>query len=404
MQKQRTGDLKFIQELNRSIILDTIRKKGPISRSEIAKLINISPTTVTSAVSEIISEGLVYEYGVGTSSGGRKPVLLRFNPDNHSIIGVSITNSYIRIADMNLEGKILKKVVHPTNQLKGQEFIQFILEVVEQFLMQKADLEYCQGISIISPGIVDAENGVISYNTKLNLYGVPLKKLVEERTNLPTFLDNDANAFVLAENYFGLFSKYKDLLYVTIGEGVGSGMMVNGSIYRGFLGSSGEIGHTTVIDGGVKCSCGNRGCLENYVNWPAIYSRIVTAIMTQNRDTVIREMVSGDLNRIKPDIFVEAVNRQDGLALEIMEDILNYLSIAITNTIHFFNPEVIILSGEIIQDNPLFLEAIHAQVVRKVIVPLKDQVNIQSTSLGSEFELLGAAAVILHGKFKFQMM
>ncbi|WP_340373613.1 ROK family transcriptional regulator [Peribacillus sp. FSL E2-0218] len=403
MQRQRTGDLKLIQELNRSIILDTIRKKGPISRSEIAQMINISPTTVTSAVSELIDEGLVCEDGVGTSSGGRKPVLLRFNPNTHSILGVSITNSFIRIADMNLEGQILRKEIHPTNHLKGEDIIELILDVVENFLEQKPNKDYCQGISVISPGIVDADKGVISYNTKLNLYDVPLKQLIEERTNLPVFLDNDANAFVLAENYFGLFSKYKDLLYITIGEGIGSGMMVNGSIYRGFLGSSGEMGHMTVVEGGIKCSCGNRGCLENYVNWPAIYTRIVSAIIAQRRDTIIKEMVSDDLNNIKPNIFVEALNQEDELALEIMEDILKYLSIVIINTIHFFNPEVIILSGEIIQKNPLFLEGINELLVAKAIPTLKEKINIQSTSLGSEFELLGAAAVILHGKFKFQI-
>lgn len=109
MEIQRTGDLRLIQELNRSLILDTIRKRGAISRTEIAKAIKVSPTTVTSAVAELINEGLVYEDGVGSSSGGRKPVLLRFNPKAHSVIGVSITNSFIKIADMDLEGNILKK-------------------------------------------------------------------------------------------------------------------------------------------------------------------------------------------------------------------------------------------------------------------------------------------------------
>jgi predicted NBD/HSP70 family sugar kinase len=403
MQKQRTGDLKLIQELNRSIILDTIRKNGPVSRSEIAKLIDISPTTVTSAVVDLIQEGLVCEDGVGSSSGGRKPVLLRFNPDSHSIIGVSITNSSIKIADMNLEGEILRKEIHPTNLCQGQDMIQLILNVVDQFLAKKINIELCHGISVITPGIVDAERGIISYNSKLNLYDVPLKDLIEERTKLPAFIDNDANAFVLAENFFGLFSKFKDLLYITIGDGVGSGLMVNGSIYRGFLGSSGELGHTSVVSGGVKCGCGNKGCLENYVNWPTIYSQIISAMMTKGHDTIMKEMVSNEMSKITPHVFVQAVNQEDELALEIMEDVVNHLAIAITNTVHLFNPEVIILSGDIVQGNPLFLKSIHEQVKRKVIPILKDNINIQSTSLGSEFELLGSAAVILHGKFKFQI-
>ncbi|MFC0472539.1 ROK family transcriptional regulator [Halalkalibacter kiskunsagensis] len=403
MQKQRTGDAKLIQELNRSIILDAIRKYGPVSRSEVAKIIDISPTTVTSAVFDLMDEGLVYEDGVGNSNGGRKPVLLRFNPSAYSIIGVSITNSSIKIADMNLEGVIARKKVYKANEYQGEEMIQFILDVVGQFLATKPNIERCQGISVITPGIVDAKNGLISYNSKLKLYNVPLKELLEEKTNLPTYVDNDANAFVLAENFFGIFSNYKDLLYITIGDGVGSGVMINGAIYRGFIGSSGEIGHTSVVQGGMKCECGNTGCLENYVNWPTIYSKIVSAIMTKKRDTVIKDMVTNDLSKITPSIFVQAITQQDALAIDIMDEVVDHFAVAITNTIHMFNPEVVILSGDIIEGNSLFLQTIHERVKRKVIPILKENINIQSTSLGSEFELLGSAAVILHGKFKFQI-
>ncbi|MDC3417522.1 ROK family transcriptional regulator [Aquibacillus salsiterrae] len=403
MQKQRTGDLKLIQELNRSIILDTIRKKGPISRSEIAKKIDLSPTTVTSAVNDLINEQLVYEDGVGSSSGGRKPVLLRFNPSAYSIVVVSISNSYIKIGDMDLEGKINRKEVYPTNQAQGEEIVQFVLMVINQFIDTKIDLERCQGISIITPGIVDSDKGIISYNSKLNLYNIPLKELVEENTNLPAFVDNDVNAFVLAENYFGQFSQYRDLLYITIGEGVGSGIMVNRAIFRGFKGSSGELGHTSIVQGGIRCECGNQGCLENYVNWPSIYSKIVSAIMTKGRTTLIKDIVGNDLSKIKPKVFVEAVNKKDGLAIEILEDVTNHLSVAITNTMHLFNPEVVILSGDIVQDNLHFLDKIRKTVSGSVIPILKQDVNIQSTSLGTEFELLGAAAVLLHGKFQFQI-
>jgi len=403
MDIQRTGDLRLIQELNRSLILDTIRKRGAISRTEIAKTIRISPTTVTSAVTELINEGLVYEDGVGSSSGGRKPVLLRFNPKAHSVIGVSVTNSFIKIADMDLEGNIIKKEIHPTNNCLGDDMIQLLLEVVERFTKNKEDLEKCQGVSIITPGIVDAHNGVISYNSKLKLYDVQLKKIIEEKIGLPTFVDNDANAYVLAENFFGSFSHYKDLLYVTIGDGVGSGIMINGSIYRGFLGSSGEFGHTTVVQDGVKCDCGNKGCLENYTNWPTIYSKIVSAIITRGSNTIIKELSCHDLTQIKPKTFIDAVNRQDDLAVEILEEVVKYLSIAVTNIVHMFNPQVVILSGSIVQDNPLLLKRINEMVASKVIPVLKKKVNIQSTSLGPEFELLGSAAVLLHGKFKFEI-
>ncbi|HEO8418115.1 TPA: ROK family protein [Yersinia enterocolitica] len=400
---QRTGDLKLIQELNRSIILDTIRKKGPISRSQVAKNLKISPTTVTSAVNDLIRNGMVIEDGVGRSSGGRKPVLLRFNPNQHSIMGISITNSYIKIADMDLEGKILRKKIHSVNHLYGEEIISFLMDIIEQFVAENDRLAFCEGISIITPGIVDSNTGMICYNTKLKLYDVPLREMVESKFNLPTYLDNDVNAFALGEYYFGSFSSYKDIMYLTIGDGVGSGLMINGAVYRGFKGSSGEIGHTTVVPGGTKCECGNNGCLENYVNWPAIYSNIVSSILTKGRDTVIKQLIDNDIRKITPEIFVEAINLHDTLSLEILEELVSYLSIAISNTIHLLNPELIIISGEVVQDNPLLIAKIRQKLSKMVIPILKNEINIQSTSLGSDFDLLGAASVILQGKFRFQL-
>lgn len=398
---RRTGDLKLMQELNRSIILDTIRKEGPISRSDIAKLINISPTTVTSAVNDLIQEGYVREDGVGFSSGGRKPVLLRFNPNTRFIIGISISNSSIKISEMNLEGCINRKEIHSTNFSQGQDMIHLIIQIIKQFLESKENLQWCEGISIITPGIVDAKNGIISYNSKLKLYDIPLKQMVEDEFGLPTFLDNDTNAYVLAENYFGSFKKYKDLVYITIGDGVGSGIMYNGQIIRGYKGSSGELGHTTIVRGGLKCECGNEGCLENYINWPAIYSKVVTALMTRGKETIIRNLIDGDINRVTPAVFVKALNEGDRLCYEIMEEIVSHLSTSITNIIHLLNPEVIILSGEIVQENSIFIDLLNKTVSKRVIPILKDEVNIQPTSLEAEFEMLGAASVILQEKYQF---
>ncbi|PFP27647.1 transcriptional regulator [Bacillus sp. AFS073361] len=398
---RRTGDLKLMQELNRSIILDTIRKHGPISRSDIAKLINISPTTVTSAVNELINEGVVREDGIGTSNGGRKPVLLRFDPNTKYIIGVSISNSFIKISEMNLEGNILRKEIHSTNYQQGEEIINLTLTIIQQFLHSMENLEDCEGISIITPGIVDARRGIISYNTKLKLYDIPLKEMAEKRFGLPTYLDNDTNAFVLAENYFGSFGQYKDLVYITIGDGVGSGIMLNGKIIRGYKGSSGELGHTSIVKGGQKCECGNEGCLENYVNWPAIYSKIVTALMSRGKETIIKDLVGEDLNRITPAVFVQALKEGDPLCLQILDEIVSHLASGIINTIHLLNPEVIILSGEIVQESDLFVDLLKSCVSKKVIPILKEEVNIQPTSLGAEFEMLGAAAIILQEKYQF---
>ncbi|OEH56463.1 transcriptional regulator [Oceanobacillus sp. E9] len=400
----RTGNLKLIQELNRSLILDTIRKKGPISRTDIAKKLKISPTTVTTAVSELIDGKIVYEDGMGSSKGGRKPVLLRFNPDTHSIIGVSVTNSKIKIAEMNLEGKIKKKNVVKTNNEQGENIIELVMNTLRSFIIdEEINMEFCEGVSIITPGIVDSEEGCISYNSHLGLYNIPLKEMVESTIGLPTFLENDVNAFVSAENYFGSYNKYNSILFLTIGDGIGSGIMINDTLYKGYKGSAGEIGHTTVVPGGIKCKCGNSGCVENYVNWPSIHSRIVSAIITKGRDTLIKQYIGKDFTKITPDMFVMAIRENDEVCKEIMEDMINYLSIAIVNAIHTLSPELIILSGSIIHGNQVFIDRLQAEVKKRLLPIIRQDVNFQSTSLGPDFDLLGAASVILQGRFRFQL-
>jgi predicted NBD/HSP70 family sugar kinase len=401
-QMRRTGDLKLIQELNRSIILDTIRQSGPISRSQIAKRNKLSPTTVTSAVNELIQEGLVCEEGIGVSSGGRKPILLRFSPDSQFLIGVSVSNSSITIAEMNLEAKIRRKEIHTIESYMGDSVGDYVLGLINHFIERYSDLELCVGISVITQGVVDSVNGIIRYNSKLKLKNMPLKEMVEKRFNIKTWLDNDTNAYILAEKNFGQFHKYENILYITIGDGLGAGILVNGSLYRGSTGGAGEFGHTSITREGIRCDCGNIGCLENYVSWPAIYSRIFSSI-TRGRQTVITELCAEDMSRISPSLFREALKMKDPLALDILEETASYLSVGLVNLVHLFNPEVIILGGDVVHDNPILLEKVTKSASQRVLAILSEDLEIRPTSLGGEFEMIGAAAILLQDKFQFSL-
>ncbi|MGO0062352.1 ROK family transcriptional regulator [Brevibacillus fluminis] len=403
MLMRRTGDSKLIQELNRFIILDMIRKHGPISRSEIAKRNGISPTTVTSAVGELIRDGLVCEDGIGESSGGRKPIMLRFYPDGQFLIGISLTNTAVTIAELNLEANVRHKERFAYDKpLSGDDVIAYLFASLEQFLSRYDDRSKCLGISIIVPGIVDAANGAIRYNSKLNLKNVPLKELVEARFGLKTWLENDANAIALAENSFGRGTHSDNMLYVTVGEGVGMGIIVNGAIFRGHNGGAGEFGHTVVQQTGTRCDCGNIGCLENNVGWPEIYSRILSA-HAKGKQTVITELAGGDVTRISPALFRAALQQNDQVCLDIMEEIAATLSIGIVNLVNLFNPSLIILGGEIVRDNPLFVKRVREQVMDKALFILTDGLEIHATALGEEFPMVAAAAVLLQDVFHFSL-
>ena len=399
---QRTGNLKLIQELNRSIILTTIRHYGPISRSEIAKRNKISPTTVTAAVRKLLQRGLVCEASVGESSGGRKPILIQFSPESRFIIGVAIANSSIKIAEMNLEAKSCKQKVFPLYNLTGELLIDYFLKVIEQFLKEYSDLKKCIGISIVSPGIIDVDKGIIYENTKLKLKDIPLKEMVEKKFKLKTWLENDANAIALAEKQFGEYKKYKNLVYITIGDGVGAGIIVNRNIVRGNCGGTGEFGHTSIDRNGVYCDCGNRGCLENYVNWPAIYSKVSSSI-AQGKHTMVLELAKGDINRITPSIFRDALEKDDQLAKEIMEDTAGYLATGIVNLVNLLNPDIIILGGKVAYNNHFLLSRVKKLVFKQALTILTNKLEICPTSLGEDFKVIAAATIPLQEIFHFSV-
>jgi len=399
---QRTGDLKLIQELNRFIILGTIQNYGPISRSEIAKMNNISSTTVTAAVKELIQQGLVYEDGVGKSSGGRKPILIKFFSDSKFIITVSITNSYILIAETNLEAKVRRQKKLPVHNLTGELFVDYLLKSISQFLEEYPDLKKCIGISITFPGIIDVNKAVICENTKLKLKNIPLKEMMEKQFKLKIWLENDTNAIVLAEKRFGEYKKFKNLIYITIDDGVGAGIVVNGHIVRGCSGGTGEFGHTTIDRNGIRCDCGNRGCLENYVNWPAIYSKVLSSV-AQGKHTMMLELVKGDINKITPSIFRSALKKNDQLAKEIMTDTAAYLATGIVNLVNLLNPDIIILGGKVAYDNHFLISQVKKLVFQQALTNLTNKLEICPISLGKDFRIIASAAIPLQEIFHFSV-
>lgn len=402
MGRRRTGDLRLIQELNRSIIYETIRKHGPISRSQIAKRNQISPTTVTSAVNELIKSGFVHEGKPGISSGGRKPILVHFSPDSYFIIGVSIDNSVIEIGKLNLNTKVSEKQSYPVDGRKGEDLIAYLLDLIEEFLKDIPDLDRCIGISIVTPGIVDYQSGLIRFNSFLKLKDVPLKRKVEERFHLNVWIENDSNAFALAEKEIGEYKEDENICYVSIGDGVGAGIVLNGKVFRGHGGGAAEFGHTTIERNGIPCHCGNKGCLERYVSWTAIYSRIVSEVPSK-ADTCMMSMTSKGLSGISPFLFMEAVEQEDPLAMNILEDVVSYLSAGIVNIVNLLNPDLVLIGGEFSNGNEILLSKVTELVGERSLHTNSGELKFGLSSLGKDAKLISAANLVLHDQFQFSL-
>jgi predicted NBD/HSP70 family sugar kinase len=397
----KKGDHKLIQALNRSMVLNKIRTEGPISRIDLAKKNRLSPSTVASAVQELIKEGYVSEIGTGSSSGGRKPILLKFNPDNHYLFAVAITNSVMMLARMNLEAKVLQKETHPLAGLQGEAVIERLLRLMDDFMTGQEDLERCVGISVTVPGIVSDSQGMVHYNTKLRMTDLPLKRIIEERYGLRTWVENDMNSVVLAERRFGDYA-FANLIYISIGDGLGSGILINDHLLRGKHGGAGEFGHTSINRSGIRCECGNVGCLDSYISWIAVYSRIITAIAT-GRPTLIQEMSGGDYSQIVPSVFKEALRRGDKLARDLNEEVAELLGAAIVNLVNMFNPEALILGGDMAHGNPELLEMVRSYIDRHALPILKEDLVFGLASLGEDEKLMGAASVLLQDLLGFSL-
>ena len=394
----KTGGLKLMQEINQYIVLRTIRESGPVSRSGIAKMTKLSPTTVTSAVNMLLEEGIVITGGMGESSGGRKPVYVQFAPDNKFVIGVSITNSHIEVGQMNLEAEVKDKILVEDDFQANHQVIEKTLELIGKYLDSLDDVSNCIGVSLIVPGIVDSKRGIIRNNAKLNLKDIPLKDMIENKFGLPAWIDNDANAMALAETNYGQYGDKKNLIYVQMGDGIGSGIIIDDIIFRGTQGGAGEFGHISIDKEGLRCQCGNRGCLENYVDWPAIQERIRDKVDKGEPTAMLEGKQSVD--DISQEDFLKALQFGDELAREVLEEPINYMGNGIVTLVNLFNPDVILIGWGSITSDSYFIERVREKVKQLAFDIFTEELEIQATTLGGDFQLKGAASIALKEYFE----
>lgn len=243
-------------------------------------------------------------------------------------------------------------------------------------------------------------NGIILYSSKLNLRDIPLKTIIENRFGLKTWLDSDTNAVALAEKELGDFQGYENILNIMVGDGVGAGIVLNETIFRGHQGGAGEFGHTVVEIGGIPCDCGNQGCIENYVSWPAISNQIKTRL-TNGENSLLVELLQGDDSNLSIELMNLAYRQSDPLVVEVMDQAILYFSTALANFVNLFNPDLVILGGVLFHNNHDLVKKVVEIVLKRGIRTNTQNLTITSSSLGQDFELLSAANIALHSEFSF---
>jgi len=395
-QSKSSSKSSSIKRLNTKNILNIIRKKGPISRSEILELTDLTPATISNITSELIDKRLIVEAECGDSSGGRKPIMLRIRTDYYRVIGIYIGSKKIKMiaADLMSNTKYKKEFDYDTEDVTPEKIKAILAPEVHEIVRKyQAKGKKVLGIGIGIHGLVDPVRGVSIFAPNLHWKNVNIREEFEADFGIPVFVDNNTRTMGLGENWFGTGKNVSSFFCLNVEYGVGGSLFINDKVFSGASFGAGEIGHTTVDLNGEECSCGNRGCLETVASVKAL-EKFAFEGYPEHKDSVIfsgKDVTS--IRDINSQAIFDAVKMGDPFAISLIQRIGKNLGIGIANVINIFNPELVIINGEIISTGEFLLEPIIEAVREKGFANSVNSTEIVLSKLGNVAYLKGAVVL-----------
>jgi glucokinase len=322
-------------------------------------------------------------------------------PDRRYVIGVDLGGTKISVGAMPADGsRELGVRSVPTRADQGAEaVVDRIVEMVEMVIATVMAEEGVSraafaGVGVGAPGPLDEGRNVVVIAPNLGWRNLPLRELLAARVGLPVVLDNDANCATLGEAWIGAARGARYVLGLTLGTGIGGGLIVNGRLYHGASNVAGEVGHMTIETQGRRCACGNYGCLEAYASGPNIAQRAREAVES-GEPSILSEMVGGDLSLITAQHVYDANDRGDGLAHEVVRETARFLGAGVANLLNVFNPDVVVLAGGVTRAGPALFDPLRAEVRRRAFKPAVDAARIVPGTLRGTAGVVGAVKVFL---------
>jgi predicted NBD/HSP70 family sugar kinase len=356
------------------------------SRAELGRALGLSRATITSVLLDLERAGMVEQAADGPEerprTNGRPPLQVSLAPSAAYAVGLDFGHRHVRAAVCDLGGRIIsdRYAAFDVDEAPLDGF-ELAAELTEQVLAEaKVDPRHVIGVGVGLPAPLDAATGLVHADGILpNWRGIQPARELEARLRLPVNLENDANAGAMGEHLFGAGRGVENLAYVQVSAGIGLGLILNGTPYRGVAGVAGELGHLAMHDDGLICRCGNRGCLETVASTVAL-----TNLLSRSRGEEVT------LPRL-----IDLVRAGDRGARRAVTDAGEAVGTALAAAINLLNPELVVVGGELAAVGDVLIDPIRAAIERRVIAPAAGSLRIVPSTLGERAEVTGAAAMQL---------
>jgi glucokinase len=392
MEIRRSGTANYLKFQNKKKVLQRIIESPELlCRADLAKQLKLSKPTVSSLVDELVLEGWIIERESQTSKsvGGRRPIHLFFNKEVKKVIGVDIGGTSTEIAVMNLSGDIIKNSSLNTQLSLQDDLVQQICSEIKR-LLSEAYIDDADVLSLAvgAPGITDIEKGVVMEAPSLKWRDYPLKAELESYFSFPVYIENDVNVAVLGELWSGNAKDMSNIVLITLGTGVGCGIVLNGELYRGGHYAAGEIGYMItdkeMAKKGYDSTFEGYGFLENYVGGPSVVEQMLKRVKSGSQYEECKELTAKKV--------FELAMAGDTHARMVVDEAVDHIAIAMINIVSLLNPECVVLGGGLSKSGDWFLPIIKEQLQRHLPKQCQTEIYITKLPQGS---LLGAAALCL---------
>jgi len=402
MRKINTRDFKLAtrstsRDINRRIALNVIREHQPISRADLARHLNITRGVVSTLVQELIDQGIIYEGATGEAARGRKPTFLHIRTRDRLAIAVDVRFSKTFLMLCDFSGKQLALEAHDTI-FRVPDFIQDLSVRIRRMLKTHGEKGTCEGIGVVIPGMVDQRTGQVLNAPALGWLGVDIRDKLSAATGLPVQIENSGRACALAQLWLvrGATSGPNSFVFISVSDGVGVGMVVNGELVRGHDHIAGEFGHVPLNLDGPRCMCGSTGCWEAYISNLATLSRYFGWDLSKLSPNTLRDAEESSFT--VPDLIARA-RAGDAKAQAAIQATARFLGLGLGGIVNTVNPDSIYLAGEIITAWDLIETTVHQALAERALTQNAARTPLRVSAAQDSPRLSGAAALIAAPSF-----